>query len=223
MSGELFVVAAAAPDLAGLRAFLGEKLDGAVRGTAVRTKVVGLGLAAAAAGAARGILAVQPRAVILVGTCGIYPGQPDYRPLDVVVPSRVQLADPVALVGRGELPQPLVTKLDCGPMLVAGLNAARARPFAPAVSSMIARITDDSVAASIPVQTGCQADNPEAFAVATACQAAGVPFAAVLGVSNLVGSVGLRDWQQFQREAVTQAANVLGAWLHAGAQGLPHG
>lgn len=223
MAGELFVVASVAPDLAGLRSFLGEKLDGSVRGIAVRTKVVGLGLASAAAGLARGILAVQPRAVILVGTCGVYPGLSQYRPLDVIVPSRVQLVDPVALAGRAELPSPLQTKLECAPMLVAGLNAGRARPFAPAVSSMLARINDDALAATIPPQTGCEADNPEAFAVATACQAANVPCAAVLGVSNLVGSVGLKDWQQFQREAVTQAGNVLGAWLHAGAQGLPHG
>jgi nucleoside phosphorylase len=223
MAGELFVVASMAPDLAGLRSFLGEKLDGAVRGMTVRTKVIGLGHAAAAAATARGILAVAPRAVLLVGTCGVYPNLAQYRPLDVLVPSRLVLVDPMALQGRAEIPTPMVTRLDCAAMLVAGLNAGRPRPFAPSITSMTARISDDGLATSVASSTGCEADNPEAFAVATACQAGNVPFAAILGVSNLVGSVGLKDWQQFQRDAVTQAGNVLGAWLHAGAQGLPHG
>jgi len=45
----------------------------------------------------------------------------------------------------------------------------------------------------------------------------------VLGVTNLVGSTALKDWSQFQREAVVQAATTLANWLHVGAPGLPHG
>jgi len=76
--------------------------------------------------------------------------------------------------------------------------------------------------ASLHAATGCDGESAEAFGVAAACAAAQVPFAAVLGVTNLVGSTGQKDWSQFQRDAVTHSANTIANWLHAGAQGLPH-
>ena len=222
MSGELLIVAASAPDFAGLRAHIGERLDGTIRNVPVRTKVLGLGMSTAAAGAARGILAVEPRAVILLGTCGVFPGLAQYRPLDLVIPSRIHAVDPLVLQGRAEFATPMQTMCESHPMMVAGLIATAPRAHGTPLASTLGRISEDALAATMHAASGCDSENPEAFGVAAACSAARVPFVAVLGVTNLVGSTGRQDWGQFQREAVTQAANAVANWLHTGAQGLPH-
>jgi nucleoside phosphorylase len=107
-------------------------------------------------------------------------------------------------------------------MMVAGLMTSHPRAHQAPVASALARITDDALASSLHGATRCDAENGEAFGVAAACAAAQVPFAAVLGVTNLVGSTAQKDWAHFQRDAVVQAASTVANWLHAGAQGLPH-
>lgn len=223
MAGELLVVAASAPDFAGLRAHIGERLEGAIRNVPVRTKVLGLGMAVAGAAVARGILAVEPRAVVLIGTCAIFPGRAQYRPLDVVVPPRVQVLDIGVVERRAEFPTPMQTVAEAHSMMVAGLVGSHPRAHQAPLASSLGRITDDALANQLAAATGCDGEASEAFGVAAACAAAQVPFAAVLGVTNLVGSTAAKDWAQFQREAVTHAAGTLANWLHAGAQGLPHG
>ncbi len=220
---DLLIVAAHAPEMAGLRPWLSDALIGQIRGMNVRGKAVGIGMAAAGPASARGILAVSPRAVVLVGSCGVYPNQAQYRPHDVVVASRVQLVSHAVATGRGEFPMPMQTQLECNPLLVAGLAASGGRTRAASIACTLASTTDDDVAASVPPATGCEAENLEAFAVAQACKASEIPFTAVLGVSNIVGSTGLHDWRQFQRQAVNAAAEVIVTWIQRGAQGLPHG
>lgn len=220
---DLLIVSAHAPEMAGLRPHLSDHLDGTIRGLTVRAKVVGIGMASAGPAAARGILAVEPRAVLLLGSCGIYPNLAQYRPHDVLVAGRLTLVSHAVRAGRAEFPNPMQTQLEPNRMLAAGLAAAGPRVFVAPVACTLARTTDDTVAASIHPTTGCEAENLEAFAVAQACRAADVPFTAVLGVSNIVGSTGHHDWAQFQRAAVTAAADVIVTWIQRGAQGLPHG
>ncbi len=95
--------------------------------------------------------------------------------------------------------------------------------FVAPVASPLASTTDDAMAATVHPATGCEAENLEAFSVAMACKASDVPFCAVLGVSNIVGSTGAHDWRQFQRAAVSAAAETIINWVQRGAQGLPHG
>lgn len=209
--------------MAGLRPYLTDQLVGTVRGLEVRAKAVGIGVAAAGPATARGILAVSPRAVILIGSCGVYPNLAQYRPHDVLVSSRVQLVSHAVNAGRSEFPGPMQTSHECNPLLGAGLAEGGGRVFMASVACTLARTTDDTVAASINPTTGCEAENLEAFSVAEACKAAKVPFAAVLGVSNIVGSTGTHDWTQFQRAAVNAAAETIVTWIQRGAQGLPHG
>jgi nucleoside phosphorylase len=70
--------------------------------------------------------------------------------------------------------------------------------------------------------TGFEAENLELFPVAHASLSSGIPFAAVLGVTNLVGSTGRPDWLKYHRDAAIAAAEVVVTWLHNGAPGLPH-
>ncbi len=220
---DLLIVAAHAPEMAGLRPWLSDQLIGQIRGMNVRGKAVGIGMAAAGPATARGILAVSPRAVVLVGSCGVYPNLPQYRPHDVVVATRVQLVSHAVNAGRSEFPAPMQIQLECSPLLAAGLSAAGTRVHQGPIACTLAQTVDDAIAASVPQTTGCQAENLEAFAVAQACKASDIPFTAVLGVSNIVGSTGSHDWRQFQRQSVNAAAEVIVTWIQRGAQGLPHG
>lgn len=205
-----------------MRPYLGDQLSGVIRNVRVRAKIVGVGMAVAAAAAARGILAVQPRAVIMLGTCGVYPNLPQYRPHDLLVPTRAQLLDHAVLAVRASFPEPLQTVVETHALMSSALRASHPRGHLAAVASPLAQTTDDTLAAAAGPATGCDAENLELFAIASACRAAEVPFAAALGVSNITGSTGRHDWAQFQRDAVSSAASAIAAWMHNGAQGLPH-
>lgn len=219
----MLVVAAAAPDLVGLRAHLGEGLEGTIRGLVVRSKVVGFGAGVAGATTARGIAALSPRAVVLVGTCGVYPGLPQYQPHDVVVTSRVIALDHAVLQGGAEWPTPMSTAFEASAAMAAGLSTNRHRTHAAPVASPPALTRSDALASRVTSVTGAHAENTDVLGVAAAAAGASVPFVGVLGVANIVGSTGRSDWQQFQREAVTQAASAVVAWIHTGAAGLPFG
>ena len=119
---DVLLVAAAAPDLVGFRPYLGEGLAGAVRGLAVTSKVVGFGPGASASATARGLAAVTPRALLLVGTCGVYPGLAQYQPHDVVVTPRVVALDHAVVQGASEWPTPMATTMDASAAIVAGLT-----------------------------------------------------------------------------------------------------
>ncbi len=220
---DVLVVAAAAPDLVGLRGHLGDSLEGTVRGLVVRSKMVGFGPAMAGATTARGIAALSPRAVVLVGTCGVYPGLPQYQPHDIVVSSRVIALDHGVLQGGAEWPTPMMTTFEPSASMVAALTANRHRTHAAPVAAPLALTRSDALASRVTSATGAHVENTDALGVAGAASGASVPFVCVLGVSNIVGSTGRSDWQQFQREAVTQAASAIIAWLHTGAAGLPFG
>lgn len=222
-AADVLVVASHAPDLAGMRPYLSERLDGVIRNLRVKAKIVGVGVAVASASCARGILAVQPRVVVMIGTCGVYPNLPQYRPHDVVIPGRVHLLCHSALAGRSTYPDPLQTVAECHPLMAAAMQQGHPRAFISTVASPLASTTEDALAAAVHPATGFEAENLEIFGIASACRAADVPFVAALGVSNIIGSTGRHDWAQFHRDAVSASANAVAAWIHNGAQGLPHG
>lgn len=219
---DVLVVAASAPDLVGLRPHLGERLEGVVRGVVIRTKVVGFGPAVSGATTARGIAAVAPRAVVLLGSCGVYPGLPQYQPHDVLVATRVVALDHAVVQGGSEWPAPMATEFEASAPIVAAL-AARHRTYAALVASPSSSTRSDALASRVAQVLGAHGESTEAFGVAAAAAGAGVPFACVLGLSHVVGSTGRSDWAQFHRESVIQAANAIVAWAHNGAAGLPFG
>jgi nucleoside phosphorylase len=185
-------------------------------------KTVGVGLAVAGAATATRIHQLAPRAVIAIGSCGIYPCAHAYQPLDIVVPSRLQLFDPSVAAGKSAFPEPMQTVIEPDPALNAGLLAAtEQRGRAAPVATTMAITTDDAIARLVHGATGLEGENLELFPIALACRAADVPFAAVLGVTNMVGSTGRTDWRQYQRDAAIAAAEVVVSWMRRGAEGLP--
>lgn len=220
---DVLIVSAFAPELRGLRQQLGENLVGDVRGISVMAKTLGVGLPAASASMARRIWQLSPRAVVLVGSCGVYPGLSHYQPCDVVVASRITLLDHASIAGRAAFPEPMQTSIEPHAMLATGLSSSGARARAVPLATTLSITTDDVLAAGVYARTGCEAENLEAFGVALACLSTDVPFAAVLGVTNVVGARARDDWKTYERQAGIAATDVVLNWLHNGAAGLPHG
>jgi hypothetical protein len=61
--------------------------------------------------------------------------------------------------------------------------------------------------------TGSSVEHLEAYSVALACAAPGVPFAAVLGVANAVGARGRAEWRTHHARASEACIGVVAAWL----------
>ena len=217
---DLLVLAPTAPDLRGLHQTLGDRIDGDINGLHLTGKVVGVGMPAAAASASKRVFQLQPRAVVLLGTCGVYPER-DYQPHDVVVGSSMMLLDHTIAHGAGRFPGPMVTKLDAHAAMAAGLASAKPRTASAPIASPLAQTRDDQLVSQVRTRYDAHVEHLEAFSVATACSLAQVPFGAVLSITHVVGSYGDDDWRKFQRDATLAAADVLLSWLYAGAPGLP--
>jgi nucleoside phosphorylase len=218
METDVLVVAAHLPELAAFRALLGDGLSADLGGIGVVAKPVGIGLSAAAAGTAFRVGHFHPRAVVLVGTCGVYPSAgPGIG--DVVAARKIHLVSIAVAEGRGILPAPMTTLLEAH----AGLSAAVAGAYVRGadVATTLAVTSDDALARQIAGAAQCHVEHLEAFSVAEACALRGVPFAAFLGVSNVVGAAAHEQWVVHHRPAGVAAAGPVIAWLQAGAPGLP--
>ncbi len=216
---DLLVLAAFPPELAPLRGVLGDGLRRSFGGHDVAAETVGIGLATAAAGAAMRLVAYRPRGVVLVGTCGSYGGSVALGA--VAVARRIALADPAVARGEAAYPEPMSTEVLADRALGDALcgNGAHGGQLAD-VATTLAVTTDDALASRLAVATSCQVEHLEAYGVAAACAAHGVPFAAALGVANGVGARGREEWRQGHRPASAAAIAVLVAWMQAGAPGL---
>lgn len=219
---DVLVLAAHAPEFIGLRPHIGDGLNGTIGGLLVVAKTVGVGLAVAGAAAATRIQMLSPRAVVVVGSCGIYPCEHPYQPLDIVIPSSLSLFDPSVAAGKAAFPEPMQTVIEPDAALSAGLLAAvEQRGRSAKVATTMAITTDDTIAKLVYGATGLEGENLELFPIALACRAADVPFAAVLSVTNMVGSTGRTDWRKYQRDAAIASAEVVVTWMRRGAEGAP--
>ncbi len=218
---DLLVFGAHPGALRGLRQHLGERLDGSIRGYRVTAKTVGVGMGVAGGLAAKRVYQLKPRAVVLIGTCGVYAGVPGYQPYDVVVGSVFHLVDLGVLQSLATFPQPMQTEVRPHPAMSIGISAAAPRSRQVAVASPLAETTEDASSARVPELTRCEVECLEAFAVAQVCSMAQVPFAAVLGVSHVAGSTGHTDWRNFERQACLLVADAVVGWIHHNMPGLP--
>jgi nucleoside phosphorylase len=217
MHSSILVLSAHPPELSGLRALLGDDLRGTSGDLSVVGRTVGIGLVAAAAGAAAALEAFQPRAVILVGTCGAYQGR-GISTGEVVVGRRVCLASTAVVEGRGAFPGPMLVETDLDGPLSEGVGQKGVRRAD--VATTLAVTTDDRLAATVSDGLRCDVEHLEAFAVARACAEKGVPLAVVLGVANMVGSSARAEWQMNHRAAGDAAGTHVALWLDLGAPGL---
>jgi futalosine hydrolase len=214
---DVLILAAFDPELAPFSQALGAAMTATVGGWVVAARIVGVGLPAAAVGTATLLGQLEPRAVVLVGTCGAYEG----RGLDigdVVAARRMRLVDPSSLAGAAQFPEPMAIASETHDAMTEALAASGVRPCC--VATTLAITVDDGTAARI-AREGADVEHLEAHGVATACAARGIPFAAVLGVANFVGALGRAQWRANHRRAEAAAGERVLEWLLDGAAGLP--
>ncbi len=163
---------------------------------------VPLGVGVVAASIATAALLARERldGVIFVGTAGAYGD----IPIGTVVTARtIGLVSGTATLGLGYVPlapAPLETQLRADVRLVD-------------VATLVAITTDVGLAARIGATW--QIEHMEAYGVAAACAAVGVPFGAVFGVTNRVGPGAHEEWRA-NRGVCQHAAAAAVARLLAG-------
>jgi nucleoside phosphorylase len=209
---DVLILAAFDPELAPLRAALGDGLAAQVGALSIVARTTGVGLPAAAVGATLHIVELAPRAVVLIGTCGAYL-EAHLGIGDVVVAGRLRLIDPASFDGMTEFPEPMAIAAQADPAMNEAFAASGARSVC--VGTTLAITVDAAAAAKIARGSGAEVEHLEAHGVSMACAARGVPFAAVLGVANLVGPSGRAEWREHHRAAETAAAACVLRWLFA--------
>jgi nucleoside phosphorylase len=217
VASDLLLLAAFHPELGPLRATLGDAMAGRVQGLLVTARTAGIGLPVAAVGAAMHVADIQPRAVLMLGTCGAYAGA-EFAIGDVVVARRMLLVDPSSLTGATQFPEPMSVATDANGPVSDALAAAGARRAD--VATTLAVTVDDATAERIARGTGAHVEHLEAHGVATACAARGIPFTAVLGVANFVGARARSEWRLHHRDASAAAVGCVLRWITSGAVGL---
>ena len=219
---DVLIVAAFAPELDRLRPRLDDELRGKIGGLTVACALVGVGIPNAAAATVERLAEHRPRALVLVGTAGVYASAAASIAIgDAVVVRATVLVDAAETYGHGVMPAPVGRVHACHEPLARAL----AEGVAPRhdVATTLGVTTDDAFAARLAAASGCALENLEAFAVANACVRGGVPFAAVLGVSNRVGSTGRVEWQRNHRAAASAACGVVERWIEDGGAGIAAG
>jgi futalosine hydrolase len=203
------VISAFEPEIAPLRPLVG----GARR---VKLAAAGIGAVDAAVGATRAIAAARPTRVIFVGTAGAYGGarRADLEIGSAAVVGEIACVSTAALRGEAYLPAPTVVRADTTRRLRAALTAAAGDAAVPrAVACPLAITRAAALGQRISAATGADLENLEVFAVARAAAAAGVEFAAVLGVANRVGPSGHAEWLRHHRVASRAACEVVAKFL----------
>ena len=202
---ELLVVAAHPVELEALRGLLQRKAPS--DRLPMVTDDVGVGLAAAGAGTAQALARHRPAGVLLVGSAGVYPGHSP--PIGgVIATSAVHLVDSAVVAGQAAFPAPMEATPPIDGALLSRLIALPDVTRASAATTL-AITTDDDLATTLASGGPWEVENLEAFAVALACQRAGVAFAALLGITNVVGSSGRRQWLDNHRTSAAQVAELV--------------
>ena len=163
----------------------------------------------------------RPRAVLLLGSCGLYPRRAEFRPLTPLIPTGVRMVDASVLAEKAAFPAPMQLLCEPDKSLSNSLAESDAGALRGEVATTLGITTDDSLARTLGRKSGCAAENLEAFSVALACAARDLPFACVLVATNAVGSQGREQWRKYQRKAAERGAKLLLDWIEQGARGLP--
>ncbi len=150
----------------------------------LRGAPVGIGPVRAALGAARLLAGARPSAVVLVGTAGAYPGGPPIG--SVVVARHVGLSEGIGELGLGYVP------LAPGPITTDDTLRRRAKLPEFDVLTVDAITTDRALTTARAARW--QVEHMESWSVAAAAEAAGVPFVALLGITNEVGPDAHAQW-----------------------------
>lgn len=161
---------------------------------------LGVGPVAAAAAMARLLATRSPDAVVLLGTAGAYPGGPA---IGAVVTARtVAQGSGTAAMGLGYVPL-APAPITCVPA-----------PGLPAVDVLACEAISTAPELARRLGERGAVEHMEAFGAAWACATAGVPFTAVLAITNEVGPDAHAQWRANRvaaQAAAVRAVAALGA------------
>lgn len=166
---------------------------------------LGVGPVVSAATMARVLAEDRPAGVVFIGTAGAYRGGPAVGA--AIQARRLGLADGAAAMGLGYTPRPpapvvadrrVLSALDLPLADVLTVGAVSTDPL------LADRLSDD-----------WQVEHLETFGAAWACQDAGVPFTAVLGIANHVGPDAHVEWLTHRVAAQDAARDAVRAALAA--------
>ena len=160
--------------------------------------IVGVGPVIAAARASAIIAKHKPDSILLIGTAGAYAGGPE---IGQVISSRTTgLRSGVSAMGLGYTPRP-PAPIEGSPAMMAKLHIEHHNVLTvPAVT------TDETLA--LRLADGYTVEHLEAFGVAAAAREVGIPFLAVLCITNVVGPNAHTEWlaNRDQAQAAARAA-----------------
>lgn len=193
------VLSAWDPELVELRRLL--KLS---KTSTVITACAGVGLVEAAMGAALLIAREEPDAVLFLGTAGLHKGHLPGVDLGGVVAAReLRLWSANVASGRAYFPAPLPATLQPTADLL-GLAGRLGLPLA-SVACPLGISTQAVRSPRVPRKAAPDVENLEAFAVGRAAARLGLPFMAILGISNLVGAAAHAQWKKHAQAAAAAA------------------
>ena len=175
---------------------------------------VGVGLVAASAGITRALQELRPRAVVLVGSCGVFPSQ--NIPLHtLVVGQHFFLLDEGLSQQSAELPQQIPQGVSVASRLAEDLFKHSGAKNKVRVGCTLGITTSDS-RAHVLEASGCEVENLEGYSLAVACAQENIPFAALFVVSNRVGKEGRSAWQKHHAAGAHMCRRAIEQWLNQG-------
>ncbi|HEY2748270.1 MAG TPA: hypothetical protein VGL86_26790 [Polyangia bacterium] len=167
-------------------------------------RAVGVGLIAAAAGTERAIAEARPERIVLVGTCGVFPGAAN------AIGSIVIVERALLIVRPGEYLPAIMTA-------IAAADAAWAQECARVIgaplvtaASGVGITSSDKEAQRLGALAAVE--HLESFAV-LATAAGRVAATAVLAVANVVGANAHAEWKANRARAEAAAADAIGKLL----------
>ncbi len=214
-ANSLLIVSAWDPELEHLRTLL-KAAPAVARRTSLQA--VGIGLVQAGIGAAS-VLAERtnpPRALVFLGTAGVYPGA-DKR----LVPGTLAVARAVSLLSsavarkKAYFPGPMATTFATTPTLRGSLERSSGAHAAD-VACPLAITSSMAAARQAARRSGCVLENLELFSVGRACAGACIPFGAIVGIANKVGPHAHKQWKATADQVMARAADAAFAWLARG-------
>lgn len=160
----------------------------------------GIGGVAAAAGLSMLITVHQPTRIIALGTCGALGSGLSIGSL--VSPRLVRWVDPNILAGNAHLPPSIHPPLQLTPwpdLPPASCLQTPSLTLAAEHATLLKTLSEPGMAT---------VEHLELYSMAFVAHSFGIPLTAILGVTNLVGPNGSRDWQanHSKVEALIQAA-----------------
>jgi purine-nucleoside phosphorylase len=186
---EILVVAAHAPELAGLP-------------PEVRRAAVGIGPIESAAGMAAVLALGAPAGVVIVGTCGAF--STALKINDLVCVERAVLALTAPQV---EVPESVPTRVEADTRLTEKVvEATGARRVTAACGFGVT--VDDLEAGKTAAASRAHVEHMECFAIYRACARARIPVTSLLAVANRVGGGARAEWKA---NAVVAEAKAIGA------------